>query len=158
MISTREYTPADAEDFLTLNRACLDYYNVGPATSEQEARFVSLLNSQRHLSCLMAYDDDRPVGFATWVLTFPAGADLALYMKELFVREEARGAGVGRALLAELVRIAQAEGCSRFDWQTDRSNSGSQAFYAKLKAPLYEKVTYRVRSHDYAEFLGRLGA
>ncbi len=157
MITTRGYTPADADDFLILYRACLAYYHVRPASAEQEARIVGLLNSERHLSCLMAYDGDTPVGFATWVLTFPSGSDLALYMKELFVREEARSTGVGRALMAELVRIAEAEGCCRFDWQTDMDNPGSQAFYARLEAPLYEKVTYRVRSNDYAAFLQRLG-
>jgi GNAT superfamily N-acetyltransferase len=157
VIQTRGYTPADAADFLTLYRACLEHYNVPPASSEQENRILSYLHDQRHLSCLMAFNDDVPVGFATWALTFPAGSDFALYMKELFVVEATRGLGVGRALLVELVRIADAEGCCRFDWQTDMGNAISQAFYEKVQAPRFEKVTYRVMSEDYAAFRARLG-
>ena len=119
---------------------------------------MGILDGQRHLSCLMAFDGDRPLGFATWVLTFPSGTDIALYMKELFVREEARGQGVGRVLMAGLVHIAEDEGCCRFDWQTDMDNPDAQAFYARLEAPLYEKVTYRVKAGEYDAFLSRLGA
>ncbi|MEO0751135.1 MAG: GNAT family N-acetyltransferase [Pseudomonadota bacterium] len=158
MIETRAYRTADADPFLTLYRECLAYYRVREATPAQEARIVGILDAQRHLSCLMAFAGQVPLGFATWVLTFPSGTDIALYMKELFVSEGARGKGVGRALMAGLVRIADAEGCCRFDWQTDMDNPQSQAFYTRLKAPLYEKVTYRVTAGEYKDFLGRLGA
>ncbi|MEL7012123.1 MAG: GNAT family N-acetyltransferase [Pseudomonadota bacterium] len=157
MIQTRPYEAGDRDAFLTLYRECLAYYGVRPATEAQEDRILGILESTRHLSCLMAFDGAAPLGFATWVLTFPSGTDLALYMKELFVSETARGSGVGRALMARLVRIAEKEGCCRFDWQTDVDNQGSQAFYAKLKAPLYEKVTYRVNAAEYEAFLSRLG-
>ena len=157
MIQTRPYRTGDRDAFLTLYRDCLAYYGVRPASEAQEDRVVGLLDSERHMSCLMAFDGGAPLGFATWALTFPAGTDLALYMKELFVSERARGTGVGRALMAGLVRIAEDEGCCRFDWQTDMDNPGSQAFYAKLDAPLYEKVTYRVMAADYRAFLSRLG-
>ncbi|MEL6647553.1 MAG: GNAT family N-acetyltransferase [Pseudomonadota bacterium] len=158
MIQTRPYRPGDADAFLPLYRECLAYYRVRKPSAAQEARIVGILDGQRHLSCLMAFDGDRPLGFATWVLTFPSGTDIALYMKELFVREEARGQGVGRALMAGLVHIAEDEGCCRFDWQTDMDNPDAQAFYARLEAPLYEKVTYRVKAGEYDAFLSRLGA
>lgn len=157
MTQIRPYKTGDRDAFLTLYRECLAYYGVRPASEGQEERIVGILESERHLSCLMAFDNEVPVGFATWVLTFPSGSDLALYMKELFVSETTRGAGVGRALMAGLVRIAEREGCCRFDWQTDMDNPASQAFYAKLKAPLYEKVTYRVKAAEYGAFLSRLG-
>ncbi|MEM7596105.1 MAG: GNAT family N-acetyltransferase [Pseudomonadota bacterium] len=158
MIQTRPYQPSDSEDFLHLYRECLAYYRVREASAAQEARIIGILDSQRHLSCLMAFQGDTPLGFATWVLTFPSGTDIALYMKELFVSEGARGHGVGRALMAGLVRIAEEEGCCRFDWQTDQDNPGAQAFYTRLKAPLYEKVTYRVKAAEYGSFLSRLGS
>ena len=98
MIETRAFASGDSADFLTLYRACLAHYGIAPATTAQEARVLSLLTAGQHMSCLMAYDGGRPAGFATWVLTFPAGAGVALYMKEIFVAETARGRGVGRAL------------------------------------------------------------
>jgi len=104
------------------------------------------------MSCLMAYDGGTPLGFATWGLTFPAAAGTALYMKELYVDSAARGHGVGRALLAGLLDIAHAEGCERLDWQTDGTNATSQAFYLSIKAPKYEKATFRIEASNFMTF------
>lgn len=157
MIETRKFAAGRAADFLRLYRECLRHYKLPAATDDQENRILALLISRRHMSCLMAYDGAQPVGFATWALTFPAGTGVALYMKELFVRGKARGNGAGQALLAGLIQIAEDEGCLRFDWQTDDSNTGSQAFYAALDAPLHDKKTYRITQQDYAKFRIRLG-
>ncbi len=157
MIQTRVFTEGDGEDFRALYRDCLQHYGIAPATPAEERRILSLLMSGRHMSCLMAYDGARPVGFATWVLTFPAGAGVALYMKEIFVSEAARGRGVGRALLAGLVSIAEAEECTRFDWQTDGDNIGAQAFYAAIGAPGKDKCSFRVMAADFSTFRARLG-
>ncbi|MEL7257734.1 MAG: hypothetical protein AAFN80_07800, partial [Pseudomonadota bacterium] len=69
-----DYSPDQASAFLTLYRACLAHYGIPAATVVEESRVVTLLDGGRHMSCLMAYEDDTPLGFATWVLTFPAGA------------------------------------------------------------------------------------
>ncbi|MEO0371495.1 MAG: GNAT family N-acetyltransferase [Pseudomonadota bacterium] len=156
MIEARSYRPEDADAFLDLYRECLGYYRVRAASDAQERRILKMLEDQRHMSCLMAVEGNLALGFAAWTLTFPAGTDMALYMKELFVSEVARGRGVGRTLMAGLVRIAEAEGCSRVDWQTDKDNAGSQAFYARVEAPVFDKVTYRVQADDYQAFLSRL--
>ncbi|MEO3414478.1 GNAT family N-acetyltransferase [Roseovarius sp. CAU 1744] len=156
MIETRPYAAEDQEDFLTLYRACLRHYDIPPATAEQEERILALLASGRHMSCLLAHDGARPVGFATWALTFPAGAGVALYMKEIFVTGAARGTGAGRALLAGLLDIAQAEGCVRFDWQTDGDNKNGQAFYTAINAPEKAKKTYRIMAAEFQDFIDRL--
>ena len=156
MIETRSFTAGDRDDFLSLYRDCLRHYGIPPATPAQEARVLELLASGRHMSCLMAYDGNRPAGFATWALTLPAGAGVALYMKEIFVSRTARGKGAGRALLAGLLGIAQAEGCARFDWQTDGDNQNAQAFYAGIGAPNKDKKTYRIMAAEFQEFTRRL--
>ena len=92
------------------------------------------------------------MGFATWGLSFPAGLTTSLVMKELFVCPTAQGKGVGCAILAELARVAEIEGCSRLDWATDGDNRAAQAFYAKLNAPIKEKVTYRVTTEEFSTF------
>ena len=152
MIRVSPYLPSDADAFLRLYRACLDYYGVGPSDPDQEQKVLALLNQQRHMSCLLAKDGQNTLGFATWTLTFPAGTGTALYLKELFVDPTAHRKGVGRALLAGLLEIAQAEGCTRMDWQTDGTNEGSQAFYTKIGAPRFSKVTYRIDAVDFEQF------
>lgn len=156
MIETRAYCPADKTAFLGLYRACLAHYGIKAATKDEEARIVRILGTAGHVNCLMAYDDNAALGFATWVLTLPAGTGVALYMKELFVLSNARGRGVGRALMAGLVQIAQSEGCERFDWQTDATNQMSQRFYECVRAPVQDKKSYRIPAAEYETFLKSL--
>lgn len=156
MIRVGPYSQGDADSFLRLYRACLNYYGVGTPDPEQEQKILALLNRQRHMSCLLAWDDDCAVGFATWTLTFPAGTGTALYLKELFVNPAAHRKGVGRTLLAGLLDIAVTEGCTRIDWQTDGTHGVSQAFYSKINAPRFEKVTYRIDAGDFETFRSRL--
>jgi GNAT superfamily N-acetyltransferase len=89
-------------------------------------------------------------------LSFPAGAGISLVMKELFVAEHGRGQGVGKALLSALVDVAEREGCERFDWSTDGTNSSAQAFYAAVHATPYNKQAYRVPKDRFSDFQSRL--
>ena len=156
MIETRPYRPADRAAFEALFKAYADHYQLGQPLGPEIARLTDLLDSGRHMSCLLAFDGDRPAGFATWTLTFPAGRSTALMMKELFVHPDMRGQGVGRHILAALTRIAETEGCERFDWQTDGINEKAQAFYAKLGAPQRKKLSYRIMRSDFTSFRDRL--
>lgn len=55
-------------------------------------------------------------------------------MKELFVSAEARGAGVGKALVYAVARIAVEQGHKRVDWTADRDNPTLLSLYAGLGA------------------------
>lgn len=154
MIHVRAYSADDAPHILDLNRRLLDYYNLPAATAAEERRLIALVDCGRHLSFILAFMDDVPVGFASWVLTFPAGTGVALFMKELFVVPAFQGRGVGQALMRQLVAVARAEGCKRIDWQTDGDNAAALAFYARMGAPVIDKVSYRVPAADFDRFAG----
>lgn len=42
-----------------------------------------------------------------------------MFLKELYVIETARRAGVGKTIMQALAGIAVKNGCGRFEWQTD---------------------------------------
>jgi GNAT superfamily N-acetyltransferase len=86
--------------------------------------------------CHVAVDaDDVVVGFAIWFLNFSTWLGTSgIYLEDLFVRPEARGAGHGRALLEELARIAVARGYGRVEWAVLDWNEPAQGFYASLGA------------------------
>lgn len=54
------------------------------------------------------------------------------YLQDLFTAEDARGKGVGRALIEEVYRRAQAAGCSRVYWQTHETNATAMQLYDKV--------------------------
>jgi GNAT superfamily N-acetyltransferase len=98
---------------------------------------------------LIANHAGKPVGLATLNPVLFGGAfQWLLWLKDLYVTAEARSLGVGRVLMAELARVALAEGYVRIDWTTDESNTGAQRFYDGLAIPRQDKVYYRLSGDD----------
>jgi GNAT superfamily N-acetyltransferase len=64
-----------------------------------------------------------------------------IYLEDLFVRAPARGHGLGKALLAELARLATERGCVRLEWAVLDWNAPSIAFYQKLGAQALDEWT-----------------
>jgi GNAT superfamily N-acetyltransferase len=51
------------------------------------------------------------------------------YLEDLFVAESARGMGLGRALIDDLVAICREKGWERLYWMTEATNVRAQALY-----------------------------
>lgn len=68
-----------------------------------------------------------------------------VYLEDLFVRPEARGAGLGKALLKKLAAIAVERDCARLEWSVLDWNEPAIQFYKALGAkPMDEWTVYRV--------------
>jgi GNAT superfamily N-acetyltransferase len=75
------------------------------------------------------------VAFALFFTNFSTFlARPGLYLEDLFVEAEARGQGIGQALLEQLARLAAARGCGRFEWSVLDWNEGAIRFYQRLGA------------------------
>ncbi len=76
-----------------------------------------------------------PQGFALFFHNFSTfEGKPGLYLEDLFVRPEARGAGLGKALLAHLAKLALDRDCARFEWAVLDWNEPSIGFYNALGA------------------------
>ena len=106
--------------------------------------------------CEIAEVEGEAVGFALWfysVSTFEGHH--GLYLEDLFVRPEARGAGVGRALLATLARRCVEENLKRMEWAVLDWNAAAIGFYDSLGAT--SKTAWITRQLK-GEALARLAA
>ncbi|OAH38126.1 GNAT family N-acetyltransferase [Methylorubrum populi] len=56
------------------------------------------------------------------------------YLEDLFVAPEARGAGIGRALIADLVDLGTMRGWSRLYWHTKLGNAEARRLYERFVA------------------------
>jgi GNAT superfamily N-acetyltransferase len=88
--------------------------------------------SQPRFEALVAWIDDRPAGFALFYPDFSTWQGRpGLYLEDLYVREWARGRGVGRRLMARLAAIAIER-----DWPTLHFNvldwNPARGFYHRL--------------------------
>lgn len=74
-------------------------------------------------------------GFALWFVNFSTWTGRAgIHLEDLFVSPAARGAGLGRALLAELAGICVERGYGRLEWVVLDWNAPALAFYDALGA------------------------
>ena len=84
---------------------------------------------------LLAELEGATVGYALFHPTWSTEVgERGIYVYDLFVRDSARGRGVGRALMAAVAGIAKAEGRAFLWWCSKPWNRDAQAFYAGLGA------------------------
>jgi GNAT superfamily N-acetyltransferase len=90
--------------------------------------------------------DGAPVGMALFFHNFSTWTGWrGLYLEDLYVTPEARGAGVGKALLRRLAAVAVERGCTRFEWSVLDWNEKARAFYEVMGAePMSEWTVHRV--------------
>ena len=126
-------TEDDKAAWLPLWRAYLDFYRQALEDEITDLTFARALDSGENLNLLVAKNDGRIVGFATYVLHRSSWArDWYCYLEDLFVAEDQRGKGVARALIAAVAEAGKAKGAERLYWVTDEANKAAQALYEKL--------------------------
>ena len=89
--------------------------------------------------------EPQPVGFALWFTTFSTFlCRPGLWVEDLYVRPEHRGAGIGRALLEHVAAVAVERGCGRLEFSALDWNEPALGFYRTLGArPMREWLTQR---------------
>jgi GNAT superfamily N-acetyltransferase len=121
-----------------------DHLKYVEATEERLREFLFGVDPRAH--ALLAFDGERAVGFAVYFYTFSTFPGLpGLYLEDLFVKPEARGRGVGRALLAYLANLAKVQKCWRIEWAVLHWNETALKFYKNLGAVVMEEwAVYRL--------------
>ena len=101
--------------------------------------------------------DGAPVGFALFFHNFSTWTGRrGLYLEDLYVTPEARGHGIGRALLRHLARLALDRGCGRFEWAVLDWNADAIAVYRAIGAePLNDWTVQRVTGDALHRLAGR---
>jgi GNAT superfamily N-acetyltransferase len=75
------------------------------------------------------------VAFALFFTNFSTFlAQPGLYLEDLYVKPEHRGAGIGEALLKRLAQLALERGCGRFEWSVLDWNANAIRFYEGMGA------------------------
>ncbi|POX50484.1 GNAT family N-acetyltransferase [Streptomyces sp. Ru72] len=154
----RTATPDDIPVIHTLIRELAAYEKAAEeARATQEQLSEALFGARPAAFAHVAQDDGgEVVGFALWFLNFSTWRGVhGIYLEDLYVRPEARGAGHGKALLTELARICVERGYERLEWSVLNWNRPSIDFYEALGArPQDEWTVYRLTDGALAE-LGR---
>lgn len=135
-MTLRPATAADVPLIHAFIRALADYERLlHEVVATEDAIRQALFGPRPYAEVVLAEDAGVPVGFALFFHTFSTFlGQPGIYLEDLFVVPEARGKGVGRALLAELARLALARGCGRVEWAVLDWNAPAIRFYDSLGA------------------------
>lgn len=130
MVEVRDATSSDESDFRRLWQGFCDGYGLTLAPEVTDFTWTRLMDPANPLTARLAIIDGRAQGFAihqhhpsTWVL----GDDG--YLEDLYVDPAARGHGLGRALIEDLVAIGRARGWRRLYWLTEIGNATARRLY-----------------------------
>lgn len=145
-IAFRYAEEKDAALILSFIRELADYEQMLDQVIATEELLREWIFEKKKAEVLFATKDGKEVGFALFFHNFSTFLGRAgLYLEDLFVKPEARGKGIGRAILKQLARIALERGCGRLEWYCLDWNKPSIDFYLSLGAePLDQWTTYRL--------------
>ena len=100
------------------------------------------------------------VGMALWFLNFSTWRGThGIYLEDLYVRPEHRGAGLGTELLRTLAELCVERGYSRLEWWVLDWNTPSIEFYkAHGAVPMDEWTVFRLTDDALARFAAEVPA
>lgn len=135
----------DLDDLLPLMRAYCDFYRVHPSDEQLLALARALIADPQMegVQLLARGAGSVALGFATvfWTWSTLSASRIGV-MNDLFVVPQARGLGVGEALIEACVGLCRDRGASSLGWQTARDNHRAQRLYERVGARREEWIDY----------------
>jgi len=142
-LSIRSATAADLPLIAQFIRDLADYEKLAHEVRFDEAKLGEKLFGPRpYAEVLIGEIDGSPQGFALFFHNFSTfEGKPGIYLEDLFVRPEARGSGLGKALLAHLAKLCVERDCARLEWSVLDWNDPAIGFYRGLGAKLMDEWT-----------------
>lgn len=147
MISVRSANRADLPLIAALIHELADYERLAHAVRfDQAVLGEQLFGARPYAEVAIGEIDGVAQGFALFFHNFSTFEGRpGIYLEDLFVRPEARGSGLGKALLQHLAALAVERDCARLEWAVLDWNEPAIGFYRNLGAkPLDEWTGMRL--------------
>jgi GNAT superfamily N-acetyltransferase len=129
-VDVRPIVRRELEELLPLVAGYQTFYSAVPDVERNRRFFSRFLHPSNEGLLLGAWIDGGLAGFATlyWFFSSTKAADSVL-MNDLFVREDVRGAGIGRVLIQSALDEARRRGAAHLEWYTGPDNLAAQRLY-----------------------------
>ncbi|CAN1519045.1 WecD Histone acetyltransferase HPA2 and related acetyltransferases [Rhabdaerophilaceae bacterium] len=133
MLTIRPLTPADRAQWDVLWQAYLAFYKSSLAPAVTETTWRRFMDPSEPMFVCGAFEGDALLGIVQCVLHRTSWSEKnTCYLQDLFTRPEARGKGIGRALIEHVYAQAAKENWVRVYWQTHETNAEAQVLYNKV--------------------------
>lgn len=88
---------------------------------------------------LIAEWEGQPAGYALYYFTYSTWAGRpSIFVEDLFVREQLRGKGIGKALLRHIAVVGRDQNCYGMRWEVLNWNLPAIEFYRSLGAKIQD--------------------
>ena len=146
MMTIRFATENDCALILHFIRDLAEYEKMTDQVVASEELLREWIFEKQKAEVLFVCEEGQELGFALFFHNFSTFLGRAgIYLEDLFVLQEYRGKGYGKALLKKLAQIAVERGCGRLEWSCLDWNNPSIDFYRSLGAiPMDDWTTYRL--------------
>jgi len=136
MISVREAGPEDFELIAGFIRKLAEYEKLlHEVRFDAETMRRHLFGARPAAEVIIGEIAGVPAGFALYFQTFSTfEGKPGIYLEDLFVDPEARGSGLGRALLSKLAALVVERGGARLEWSVLDWNELGKGFYRTIGA------------------------
>ncbi|MBP6556472.1 MAG: GNAT family N-acetyltransferase, partial [Novosphingobium sp.] len=140
-LTIRPATPADLPLIAQLIRDLAVYEKLASEVRFDEAVLGQKLFGERpYAEVVIGELGGQAQGFALFFHNFSTfEGKPGIYLEDLFVRPDARGSGLGKAMLAHLAALAVERDCARLEWSVLDWNEPAIGFYQKLGARLMDE-------------------
>ena len=152
-IVIRAAEPRDVGTLLQLIRELAEFEKLAHEVRASEADLLREgFGASPRYEALLAEEDGRALGFALYFHNFSTFEGRSgLHLEDVFVRDEARGRGIGRKLMARLAVIAAERNCARLDLSVLHWNP-ARRFYDRLgMKQMAEWLPYRLAGPGLAQ-------
>ena len=160
-MSVRPIRRADVPAVVGLVRELAEYEQAAHEVRLTEDQLAGALYAESPaLLGHIAEVDAEVVGIALWFLNFSTWRGThGIYLEDLYVRPQHRGAGLGRELLRTLAALCVERGYSRLEWWVLDWNTPSIEFYEAAGAvPMDEWTVFRLTDDALRDFARGSGA
>ena len=146
----RQAEPADVpEIFAMINELAAYEKSAHEVQSSEELLHASLFADEPAVWCSILEERRGEqwlvAGFAIWFRNFFTWtAKHSIYLDDLYVREQFRGRGYGRALLAHLAQICVERGYPRLDWWVLDWNPAVDFYHSIGAIGMDERTVFRL--------------
>jgi GNAT superfamily N-acetyltransferase len=140
----RALTADDRAAWEPLWQGYLTFYETVLPPATTDTTWARFMDPGEAMFALGAFMDGRLVGIAHYLFHRTAWAiGDNCYLQDLFVAPEARGHGVGRALITAVAEQARQANAARVYWHTHETNATARALYDRV-GRLSGFIQYRI--------------
>jgi ribosomal protein S18 acetylase RimI-like enzyme len=153
----RKAEPVHVSPIIALIREFAAYEKLSEFCEVTEERLsTALFGATKVAEAIVAVAGETPVAYAIFYPNFASfRGQRGMYLEDIYIKQEFRGAGLGEAMLKHIAASAKARGFERIDFQVLEWNAPAIGFYEKLGAQRDEEERhFRFVGESFAKLAG----